>query len=93
MTGEFTLSRFGPTEFKTLLVLFGTAMALVGRGIVPGVKAPTLAFWFLAVLVAIGVVQLLIGLVQAVSDVNRESSSRSRRNPIAVLKCSLCVTY
>lgn len=69
MTGEFTLARFGPTEFKTLLVLWGVAQtALVSWGAI-GLVA-TLTFWFVAAMVSAGVVQLAISLYVSVCEVN-----------------------
>lgn len=69
LTGEFTLSAFGPTEFKTLLVLYGFVMAaLVGGGI--GEPA-AISLGFFAPLVVIGIGQLVVNLLTAVREVNR----------------------
>ncbi len=76
MVGEFTLARFGPTEFKTLLVLFGLGMSALVGGLVstPDVFtpewAPRIAFWFLLLLFVAGLVQLKISLWHAVQEVN-----------------------
>jgi archaetidylinositol phosphate synthase len=70
MIGEFTLSRFGPTEFKSLLVLFGIAQAVLMAAKPAGAAAPQVAFWFVAALVTAGVVQLVCSLWQSVRDVN-----------------------
>jgi len=71
MIGEFTLARFGPTEFKSLLILFGFTMATKGLGIwASDTSAEQLTYWFLITLFLAGVVQLLISLWQAVRDVN-----------------------
>jgi archaetidylinositol phosphate synthase len=68
MVGEFTLARFGPTEFKSLLVLFGLTQAgLLAAG---WSSAAIVAFCIIAALSAAGVVQLLVSLFQAVRDVN-----------------------
>lgn len=70
LTGEFTLARFGPTEFKTLLVVYGLILSAAVSGLLSGVSAVRLAFWFFACLTAFGVVQLGIQLVRSVHQVN-----------------------
>jgi archaetidylinositol phosphate synthase len=73
MVGEFTLARFGPTEFKSLLVLFGlTQAALLAAGFS---AAGLAAFCFIAALTAAGVVQLIVSLYQAVRDVNAHGAA------------------
>ncbi|MEK9985775.1 MAG: hypothetical protein VW879_13640, partial [Opitutae bacterium] len=72
ITGEFVLAKFGPTEFKTLLIIFGVVLFLAnleekGRG-------ADLVSDVLPVLAVIGVVQLLWGLRVSVEDVNRNGS-------------------
>jgi len=76
MIGEFTLARFGPTEFKTLLVLFAVMqVALVGGAADnPGTPA-RLAFWFVAVMSAAGFAQLNLSLWRAVRDVNAQGAT------------------
>lgn len=74
MIGEFTLARFGPTEFKSLLVLLGaTLAALVNAG--RGAVAPAVAFWFAAVVTAAGLVQLAISLRRSVREVNARGAA------------------
>jgi archaetidylinositol phosphate synthase len=69
MIGEFTLARFGPTEFKSLLVLLGATLAgLVGAGRVD--TAPAVAFWFAATVTLAGLSQLLLSLWRSVREVN-----------------------
>ncbi len=81
MVGEFTLARFGPTEFKTLIVLFGLSMSVIVGGLVstpvvstPEVHtpelAPQIAFWFVLLLFVAGLVQLKLSLWRAVQEVN-----------------------
>jgi archaetidylinositol phosphate synthase len=74
MIGEFTLARFGPTEFKTLLVLFGLFQgALVGVTASDASVSSTAArcaFWFIALMTAAGIVQLVRSLWKAVNEVN-----------------------
>jgi len=70
MIGEFTLARFGPTEFKALLVLYGVGLSLLTAGFAPIVSPQTVATWFLVGLIAVGIVQLMVNLVRAVRDVN-----------------------
>lgn len=75
LIGEFTLASFGPTEFKTLLAGFGLVqmiwMLLPDRP-VPGTA---LALWFIGMLLAVGVIQLIVNLVKAVIEVNRHGSA------------------
>jgi len=74
--GEFTLSQFGPTEFKSLLVLFGIfIMSVRGGGWYSGLDSPQIAFWFLVALFVVGVVQLPWSLWRAVVEVNQEGSA------------------
>ncbi|HYO26601.1 MAG TPA: CDP-alcohol phosphatidyltransferase family protein [Lacipirellulaceae bacterium] len=69
MVGEFTLARFGPTEFKSLLVLLGVALAVVmGGG--DARWAPVVAGGVLSALVVTGAGQLVAGLVRSVGEVN-----------------------
>ena len=73
MIGEFTLAQFGPTEFKSLLILFGLAMsgAMAGVWLSPEL-ASQVAFWFLVVMFVAGVIQLIVSLWLAVQEVNAE---------------------
>lgn len=76
MLGEFTLARFGPTEFKTLLVAFGlwqSVQLYVWAG--AAALASKAALWFVSLLVALGLIQLLVSLRRAVREVNRHSAS------------------
>lgn len=74
MIGEFTLARFGPTEFKTLLVIFGLVMSTMvgGRW---ATSASPFAFWFLAALFVAGLIQLKLSLWRAVREVNERGAS------------------
>lgn len=68
LIGEFTLAAIGPTEFKALLATFGLILAAcVASGV--GAIATGVTVFF-AALIAMGIGQLLIGLVRAVRDVN-----------------------
>ena len=70
MVDEFTLASFGPTEFKTLLVLVGITLSVMSaRGM--STQATALLFWFYAVLLVVGILQLVVGLYQAVVEVNQ----------------------
>lgn len=75
MIGEFTLNRFGPTEFKTLLVLFGVLQDTLGswgaaNPVAASLLAAQCAFWFVTALVIAGIVQLIVSLVKSIRDVN-----------------------
>ena len=71
LIGEFTLASFGPTEFKTLLVIYGLFLAALTVNLIPALNSGTVAFWWFVILLGIGIVQLLINLVTAVRDVNQ----------------------
>ena len=71
LTGEFRLSRFGPTEFKLLLIGLAIFQSLTLSGFITGVSSANAALGFLAVLLAIGVVSLVASLAQSIRDVNR----------------------
>jgi archaetidylinositol phosphate synthase len=79
MIGEFTLARFGPTEFKSLLVAFGLVQAVLvtlrttGAGAAP--LAPQVALGFISALVIAGAVQLVVSLWRAVHEVNAHGSA------------------
>ena len=76
MVGEFTLARFGPTEFKTLLVAFALFMAtIVGEWWLATYSAPTFAFWFVLVMFLAGLVQLKISLWRAIREVNERGAA------------------
>ena len=73
MIGEFTLATFGPTEFKSLLVLYGLfqmGCQLTGNAEL----AQQTAFYSFAALLGVGLVQLLVGLVKAVREVNASAA-------------------
>lgn len=71
MVGEFTLARFGPTEFKTLLVVFAMTQAAWLAGVWGETTyAVAAARWFIIVMAAAGLAQLVIMLVRAVREVN-----------------------
>lgn len=74
LTGEFTLARFGPTEFKTLLALYTTVLSLFTLGGMDGgsqfLPPQKMAFWFFSSLIVVGVIQLIVHLVLAVRQVN-----------------------
>jgi archaetidylinositol phosphate synthase len=75
MIGEFTLNSFGPTEFKTLLVVFGVTQAALGSWTTATpVEATRLVsqttWWFVVAMVTAGIAQLVVSLVKSVRDVN-----------------------
>lgn len=70
MIGEFSLSTFGPTEFKTLLACYGAGLAM---GHVAGWSRDTLAeiaFYFYLGLLSVGMVQLVVNLIHSIREVN-----------------------
>lgn len=73
LTGQFTLAAFGPTEFKTLLTLYGVSMMILTFHWLPIVSTPRLiAIWSFSTLIAIGIGQLLVHLFLAVKKVNQK---------------------
>ena len=68
LIGEFELARFGPTEFKTLLVIY--AVVLGALGLTTRTNVSVMAYYCLSALLVIGVVQLVVNLYIAVVDVN-----------------------
>ena len=77
--GEFTLARFGPTEFKTLLVGFGlvlgTTCLLTAQTVALPFSAAQLALAGYATLIVAGLIQLPINLIRAVKEVNRSAQT------------------
>ncbi len=71
LVGEFTLARFGPTEFKTLLILYGIGLAAQMAGLIssPDTAADN-TFRFMLVMFVAGVVQSIISLWAAINEVN-----------------------
>jgi phosphatidylglycerophosphate synthase len=72
LVGEFTLARFGPTEFKTLLFLFGVTLAIVFL-LDPG-RTGTVAFGGMIGLIVVGVFQVPYQLIRGIKEVNRDGS-------------------
>ena len=74
--GEFALARFGPTEFKMILALYGLTMAGLTSGLFgndPDV-APQVALWFLSAMLVAGALQLIVNLIMSVIQVNAEGA-------------------
>ncbi|QDT05547.1 CDP-alcohol phosphatidyltransferase [Rubripirellula lacrimiformis] len=69
LVGEFTLSAFGPTELKAILVGSGLTIALV-HAFAPEWAVITTAIGF-AALITVGAIQLPVQLYQSVRDVNQ----------------------
>lgn len=72
IVGEFTLARFGPTEFKTILALYGLVMAALSSGLFgndPAI-AERVALGFLSFMLVVGVLQLIVNLIRSVRQVN-----------------------
>lgn len=69
LIGEFTLARFGPTEFKTLLATFGVVIAALSLWTT--ISIPLAATIFYVALIVIGLIQLPVNLFRAVIEVNR----------------------
>jgi phosphatidylglycerophosphate synthase len=78
MIGEFTLATFGPTEFKTLLVVYGLALTALTFQPIPNLPPQRFALWFMYALLAVGLVQLIVNLIRAVIDVNRRGTEADK---------------
>jgi phosphatidylglycerophosphate synthase len=78
LIGEFTLARFGPTEFKTVLVGFGLLLAAIVLASQTQIELPLTAGQFALLvyctLIVIGLIQLPINLFLAVKEVNQSGS-------------------
>ena len=75
MVGEFTLATFGPTEFKTGLVLLGLLLSATVLGWLPaGWTARAIALWTLVASVVMGLVQLKLNLLKSIREVNRDGA-------------------
>ena len=75
MTGEFTLARIGPTEFKLSLTVYGLSMAVAVGTAVEHSSAMLAARVFLAVLTAGLLAQLIVNLIRSIRQVNRQGSA------------------
>ncbi len=71
LLGEFTLARIGPTEFKALLCAYGIGMSVLQ---LMGGPSSTVAFYAFSAILITGVVQLVVNLVLAVREVNRDGA-------------------
>ena len=72
LLGEFTLARFGPTEFKTVLFLFG--LTICAASIWAPIWAPKFALAGMTALIAVGLFQVPWQLFHAVREVNRSGN-------------------
>ncbi|XZE52224.1 CDP-alcohol phosphatidyltransferase family protein [Planctomycetaceae bacterium SH139] len=70
LTGRFVLSRFGPTEFKTLLFISGLVLATIGLMDLKIIPVLLAAGGFFA-LIVFGGIHLVVDLVRSVREVNR----------------------
>ena len=87
LIGEFSLAAFGPTEFKTLLCLYGMVIGVLHWNNISVGPIAQLAF---IALISIGALQLLINLITSVREVNENGPApdtsewqtvRSESNP------------
>lgn len=75
LIGEFTLAKFGPTEFKALLSLIGIAMAGLHLASLEILAPGQFLLGAYVVLIAVGLVQLPVQLVQSVREVNAKGAA------------------
>lgn len=76
MIGEFTLATFGPTEFKTLLVLLGLTLVALQEQLLGELEETSLLLLMcLQALIAVGIIQLVLSLIIAVKQVNAKGPS------------------
>lgn len=86
MTGEFTLSAIGPTEFKTFLVLTGLGLASTFLvPLEPAIIEKYLAIGFAAV-AGFGILQLVVNLVRSIHEVNQKGAPADTTDWITVRK-------
>jgi phosphatidylglycerophosphate synthase len=96
LIGEFTLSRFGPTEFKTVLATFGLSLSALTL-LQSGISQQTALIGF-ASLILLGLIQLPMQLIRAVKEVNRSEvevdtsewitgpTAKEKRQPPVIVK-------
>ena len=75
LLGEFTLSRFGPTEFKALLSCFGVVTAALSFYPNSVLSATEFGLYAYFGLILTGLIMLPIQLTQAVLEVNRNGDA------------------
>ncbi len=75
LIGEFTLAKFGPTEFKTLLTLIGLVTALLHAVSVPQLTSLTFLQFAYSTLIIVGGVQLPLQLYRSVREVNEKGTA------------------
>ena len=64
MIGEFTPPTFGPTEFKTLLVLLGLTLAVLQEQLLGELEETSLLLLMcFQALIAVGIIQLVLSLI------------------------------
>ncbi|TWU04723.1 CDP-alcohol phosphatidyltransferase family protein [Stieleria varia] len=74
MTGEFQLAAFGPTEFKTGLVLLGIVFSsMVGFSVTPDLRVQ-IATWVYAAMTLSGCCFLVWQLVSSIREVNQSAA-------------------
>ena len=74
LIGEFTLSKFGPTEFKTLLSMIGLATACLFIPAPLALSPGQFLLFAYAALIVVGLVQLPIQLGLSVREVNQKGA-------------------
>jgi archaetidylinositol phosphate synthase len=78
LIGEFTLTKFGPTEFKAVLCLLGiatSAATVISANWLPTLIPTDVLLVSYVVLIVIGLTQLPINLVRAVREVNASTNT------------------
>ncbi len=74
LIGTFELARFGPTEMKAIFTLYGLALAgLIAWPI--GGELTQVALVFFCAMICVGVLQLIVGLIKSVIDVNKHGEA------------------
>ena len=73
--GEFTVSSFGPTEFKLLLAGYGLALMLLPQSWRAAGIADQIAFIALVVMLGVGILQLVLNLIWSVHEVNTRGAA------------------
>lgn len=74
MIGEFTLAKFGPTEFKMLLVVYGIFMTSLVSFAPETQLSKGWSLRIFLILIVVGILQLLFNLWIAMRDVNKHGA-------------------
>ncbi len=90
MTGEFTLSTIGPTEFKTALVFTGIILSFAHYFQLESTIIQKYLGIGFGVLTGFGVIQLVVNLIQSVKEVNTKGTKADTTEWVTVRSEDSC---